>query len=528
MAADSSTYDDATQQRRYAMAQALLAPPANPIINWAQGLDELGKGALGGYQIAQLGAERKAEKASEKADLYTALGLPAPAPAAAAPTGFAKIAALLSGGGQGAPAPPVAAPVAPPPTAPVPVIPAPVSAAPAGPVPAPPPPVAGPRPEVLPTSKVWGDKEAEAAGLYEPTPAGQKIAAALTPAPVTGPTDVSAAAKPPTVSTAPGILADTSAEKKAQIAQMLSSRNPQVKAIGQALMTQALASSDTPKYDFKTAGDSLYRTNAKTGTAEPIRDVGRSVQPMTPEQRKTWNVPEGMSAGIDDNGKPVFSPPGTNINLNTAQSGTKAMQEKAIEDFQTAQTSSRDAVKRSQIWDKMEEAAKGFTPGATADVKLTAKRYLKDAGIIAGEDVPDAEVFKQMQQQIAIHAQPKGQGAVSNVERELFAKAIPNITMSPEGLSRSIQISRGLDSYDRKVAQVYRDNAKKNGGIPNSVEVNEEIEKLGSPLTVGDTNYLQKASKGEPATVASAAPAPVADAGRAALETEMRKRGLLK
>lgn len=338
-----------------------------------------------------------------------------------------------------------------------------------------------------------------------PTPAGVKVAQALAPQPAVGPTDVSAAAKPPAVATGSGILAGVPDEKKSQIAMMLTSKNPDVKATGRALMNQALAASDTPKYEFKTAGDSLYRTNAKTGTAEPVRDVGRSVQPMTPEQRKTWNVPEGMSAGIDDNGKPVFSPPGTNINLNTAQSGTKAMQEKSVEDYQGAQAASREAVKRSGIWDQMEQASKGFTPGATAEVRLTAKRFLKDAGIIAGEDVPDAEVFKQMQQQIAIHAQPKGQGAVSNSERELFAKAIPNITMSPEALGRSIQISRDLDGYDRKVAQIYRDNAKANGGIPNSIDVNEAIEKLGSPLSVRDTNYLRKASEGGGAAVAQPA-----------------------
>lgn len=267
MAADSSTYDDATQQRRYAMAQALLAPPANPIINWAQGLDELGKGALGGYQIAQLGAERKAEKASEKADLYTALGLPAPAPAAAAPTGFAKIAALLSGGGQGAPASPAAAPVAPPPTAPIPAIPAPVSAAPVGPVPPVGAPATGPRPEVLPTAKIWGDKEAEDAGLYEKP--GAKVAQALSaPSP------------------AGGILADVPADKKAAIAAMLTSNNPTAKALGMAAITN-LTKQDTPI----NVGGKLV-----TPTGKVVYDGG--------EDKPKWGV-----VGKDKYGQPVYGYP---------------------------------------------------------------------------------------------------------------------------------------------------------------------------------------------------------------------------
>lgn len=361
---------------------------------------------------------------------------------------------------------------------------------------------------------------------------GQKFTNALGPSPQVAaaltagaPTDVSAAAKPPAVSTTSGILQGIPDEKKAQIVGMLASRNPQLRALGQALQTQALAASDTPKFDFKTAGDSLYRTNARTGTAEPIRDTGRGVKPMTPEQRKEWNVPEGMSAGIDDNGKPIFSPPGTNINLNTAQAGSKAMQAKAVEDFQGVQEASRAAVKRSPIWDQMEQASKGFTPGATAEMKLTAGRYLKDLGLSAGEGVPDAEVFKQLQQQIAIHAQPKGQGGVSNAERELFAKAIPNIEMSPEALQRSIKISRSLDEYDRKAAQIYRDNAKKNGGIPDSIEVNQEIEKLGAPLSTAETSFLQKAGAG---TTEAAKPAAAPKGVPPGALEEARRRGLIK
>ena len=620
MMADSGTYDEATLARRYAMAQKLLMGDKPPIKHWAEGLGNMAEAALGGYQLSKLDNERKAEKEQGKADLYTTLGLPAPAAAPSAPEGgFQKLAALL----QGSPAP-TTAPVAPggdqasypaPPAA----LPAPTTFRPGIAAPAGVPPDAtlprglrnnnplnieagdftkgqpgfvgsdgrfarfetpeqgtaaasklldtyetkyglntpagiigrwapqgennsaayaaavakklgiGPNDPITPEMRprlIAAMSEVEngrPAAVPQAPSAAPQVAAALT-APAGAPTDVSAAAKPPAVSAAPGILQGIPDEKKAQIAQMLTSKNPAVKAIGTQLMTQAMATSDTPKYEFKTAGDSLYRTNARAGTAEPIRDTGRGVKPMTPEQRKEWNVPEGMSAGIDDNGKPIFSPPGTNINLNTAQAGTKAMQAKSIEDYQAVQEASRSAVKRSPIWDQMEQASKGFTPGATAEAKLTAGRYLKDLGLSVGEGVPDAEVFKQLQQQIAIHAQPKGQGGVSNAERELFAKAIPNIEMSPEALQRSIKISRSLDEYDRKAAQIYRDNAKKNGGIPDSVEVNQEIEKLGSPLSTAETSFLQKAGAGAPVET----PKPAASSVPAGALEEARKRGLIK
>lgn len=71
--ADSSTYTPETLQRRYAMAQALLADPKKPITHWAEGLNELAKGALGGYQMGN--AERL--EAKQREDLKSQImGLP--------------------------------------------------------------------------------------------------------------------------------------------------------------------------------------------------------------------------------------------------------------------------------------------------------------------------------------------------------------------------------------------------------------------------------------------------------------------
>lgn len=93
--ADSSTYTPETIQRRYAMAQALLADPKQPVRHWAQGLDELAKGALGGYQINKTENLERQSRADANSQIAAALGLPAPAPVANEPSGFEKIAALF-------------------------------------------------------------------------------------------------------------------------------------------------------------------------------------------------------------------------------------------------------------------------------------------------------------------------------------------------------------------------------------------------------------------------------------------------
>ena len=109
--ADSSTYDEATLARRYAMAQKLLMGDKPPIKHWAEGLGNLAESALGGYQMSKLDDERRAEKAQEKADFYSYIGKETPA-SAIEPSqgGFQKLAALLSGSPAGAPAPAVAPP----------------------------------------------------------------------------------------------------------------------------------------------------------------------------------------------------------------------------------------------------------------------------------------------------------------------------------------------------------------------------------------------------------------------------------
>lgn len=390
--ADSGTYDDATLQRRYAMAQALMQHQT-PIKHWAEGLGNLAESALGGYQLSKLDNERKTERDQGKADLYASLGLPAPAGATAAPEGgFQKLAALLSGGGASAPAPPVAAPAsaapppaglpsdqasypasAPPPdagttfrpgiTAPLPGVAGSPAAGPIAPLAAPldirpsrgirnnnplnieaggftqgQPGFAGSdgrfarfetsdqgvaaanklldtyqskyglntpagiigrwAPQGENNSAAYAASVAKDLGIgpndpitpemrpaliaamskYENGPAAAipRVATALnapprspdaalppgaTPAQGALPTAAQAAGTPP------GLLSSVPTETKAQIAQMLTSKNPTVKALGTALFQQA---AKPPEYGFQTLPDgTIVRTDPRKGTVEP-------------------------------------------------------------------------------------------------------------------------------------------------------------------------------------------------------------------------------------------------------------------
>lgn len=179
MAIESGSYDDATLARRYAMAQKLLDAGADKTVikSWTQGLANVANSALGGYEWSKADEERRAEKTQGTADLYGALGIPAPATTPEAPTGgFQKLAALLNGAGGGA-APDATTSI------PAPGVPSDQASYPPPPAPGPPPTTfrpgitapAGPMPAVSPNN-IYSQDQLNPIDVASRTPAGPTVA----------------------------------------------------------------------------------------------------------------------------------------------------------------------------------------------------------------------------------------------------------------------------------------------------------------------------------------------------------------
>lgn len=440
MAVDSGSYDEATLQRRYAMAQALMQHP-QPIKHWAEGLGNIGESALGGYQLSKLDDERRAEKAASKAELFAALGLPAPA---AAPTesqgGFQKIAALLSGGGSPAPAPvaPVAPPVAAAPVSPpVAPQPAPVRMASLG---SPSAPVATdqampPRTPVEPMGDiVRTNPDGTIAGNITaptiPTPAAPKIAAALSPQAnlTTGPV-VQQSSLP--ASPTGGALGDIPQDKKIQIATMLTSRNPTVQAMGQTLLsnyTKADAPTDETK-EYKLAQSQGYK-----GTFVDFKtDLKKAGKPET-----TVNVGGGSDKQIFD-----------------------AMDESAKEARTVAQglTGLREARNAVQG---------GAILGAGADTRLGLQKLGALLGVADPTKIVNTETFRAAiaPQVAAVIKSTVGTTNISNTDREFAEKAAGgNISLDEKSISRLMDIMERasvgkLEAHRKKVEKIYADPEK--------------------------------------------------------------------
>jgi hypothetical protein len=221
-------------RRKMAYKLMMEGTDASPIQHWAQGLGRMGQAALGGYEMYRADQKDKETETGNNAAL---------------------IAALQGGGVSGAPTETQPTPQRP--TAqPMPPV---SSVTPsAGAVPAA---LSGARPggPVMPSAKVWGDAEAEAAGIYEKPAAGPQIAAngpvALPPQPAAPPPQPVAA--PPPV--APSPTEPQMADAKARLVQMLQSDNPQMRKLGQSmaqtLIAKQLAGKEDPQYEYKERPD---------------------------------------------------------------------------------------------------------------------------------------------------------------------------------------------------------------------------------------------------------------------------------
>jgi hypothetical protein len=229
--------------------------------------------------------------------------------------------------------------------------------------------------------------------------------------------------------------------------------------------------------------------------------AGALMQPyLTPKDQ--WVRQERPGKGDiwvnSSTGEPKFEPPGVNVALSADKEGSELFAKKGVEAFDAAQTASRDATKRVAVYGQMAEAMKGFEPGATAELRLRAAQIAKDIGIpVDANGVASGETFKAAQRKLELAATPRGQGQITENERTLIREQIPQLATSPGGVVKITQMLDRLDRYDMQVAKLYRDNARKNGGKVNYLDVLDDIEKLGPPLSEAEMSSLQSVRQGE-------------------------------
>ena len=395
-------------RRKIAMELMQQGMDGAPVRHWAQGLAKLGQGALGGYEMYQADQKDKADDL-EGAKAYMALlqGNAAPTPAAV-------------------PAP-TPAPV--PPTSP------------AAPMAAPmgnrvvdaltPPPVTGPRPDgpVMPSKTVWGDAEAEAAGLYPPSAPNTKLASAnpATPMPAPAPPAPSpvaqALAQPPQV--APQVMAQADDPNKAKIVQLLSSDSPAARKMGKALADNYIANQFKPE------------------TTDEIKEYNLVVKQATAAGEKPPSFVE-FKTGLKKAGA-------TNVNVDTKGENafaTKAGQLQA-ERYDTLAGDAQTAKQMISDVQTLNELGKNIQTGKLAEAKAAIGPYAQALGIDV-KGLNEIQAFEAIVNRVAPSLRVKGSGAQSDFELKNFLKSLPSLGNTPEGNEIATKTMEGL--YQNKLA----------------------------------------------------------------------------
>lgn len=384
---------------RRKIAQQLMREgmSSEPILHWAQGLGRLGQAALGGYQMYLADQKDKETEEGNNAALIAALGGGAPA---AAPSAQPQRPAVT-------------------PSAPV------TSVTPsAGAVPAA---LTGERPggPVMPSAKVWGDKEAEAAGLYE-KPTKTAALSPMVPQPVR--TEAATPAAQPAVPTPTDSQMQAA---KMRIAEMLRSDNPQMRRLGQGmaqtLLTQQLAG-EKPTDDIK----EYERSQKDPAFRQYLIDMKKAGRNET-----TVNVGGGSDKQIFD----------------AMDESTKA-----------ARTTAAGLT-------GLREAKAAIEGGAITGFRADDRLSLQKAAAFFGADpskIVNTETFKAAiaPQVAAVLKSTVGTANISNTDREFAEKAAGgNINLDEKSITRLLDIMERasvgqLEAHQKRLEKVYADPEK--------------------------------------------------------------------
>jgi hypothetical protein len=455
-------------RRKIAMELMQQGMDGAPVRHWAQGLAKLGQGALGGYEMYQADQKDKSDDI-EGARAYMALlqNTPGATPAASAPA-------------------PTPAPV-PPASSAVPM------AAPMGNKVVDalaPPPVTGPRPNgpVMPSAKVWGDAEAEAAGLYEPAAPNTKVASANPTAPIpaaapAAPSPVTQAlAQAPQAAPAPQAVAQAEDPNRAKIVQLLSSDSPAARKMGKALADNYIASQMVPK------------------STDEIREFEYNLKnPKFGEYKAGLKKAGATQVNVDTKGENAFA--------------TKAGQLQAARYDELASDAQSSKQMLSDVA-TLNELGKNINTGKLAEAKAAIGPYAQALGIDV-KGLSEIQAFEAIVNRVAPSLRVKGSGAQSDYELKNFLKSLPSLGNTPEGNEIATKTMEGL--YQNKLA------AAEIGSKALSREITPaQADKMLRELPDHMQSYREYLKKN------TAASKPGGGADRSAVEAEMRRRGLLK
>lgn len=159
------------------------------------------------------------------------------------------------------------------------------------------------------------------------------------------------------------------------------------------------------------------------------------------------------------------------------QAGMAAGATTAAQDTQkawgVASKAAQDGARQNVLLDRALTAMSKFEPGMTANPRIWMGQVWAAMGGNPG-NLSEGEILKSIQTSLQI-GQARGEGAVSNFERQLLADRAPILMSTPQGARKVVQLLKSLNEFDAGIAEVYTRNAESNGGTVNPVSVHREL-----------------------------------------------------
>lgn len=107
----------------------------------------------------------------------------------------------------------------------------------------------------------------------------------------------------------------------------------------------------------------------------------------------------------------------------------------------------------------MEDALAGASTGWQGENALKVRQALERMGVPT--NTSSAELFRSLSTKLRLNDIPKGLGAVSNYEQQMFADASPNLNLSEQGNRILIQAQRELLKREVQAHQIFTEEMQK-------------------------------------------------------------------
>jgi hypothetical protein len=194
------------------------------------------------------------------------------------------------------------------------------------------------------------------------------------------------------------------------------------------------------------------------------------VRPATAEERKQYGAPDNLPMSIDTTtGKPSYGPANTSItnNVNGEKEQDKVIGKGYGERFNEIQKAGMLAPGAIGTLNLMEKLISdpNFYSGTGGETATALKRLAVSAGISGAESASPNELFQKLSQKSVLDAASGSLGAgFSNADRDYLNGTVANISNTPEGNKRIIEIGRQVQQRNLEIAKQAREYAKNHNG----------------------------------------------------------------